>query len=444
MYFVLYDKELNSIGETYILESWNRTQRATDFDEISIVGQQIPYSANPFLVVVNNKFGKQMFSGLASTPQVDEKTKKTKFSLKDYMTLFNSEIVVDWTKFVSTNVKGLLDFILRLFTAQIQTGLQNIQYDTSRVSDIVLDAEIVLNTETIENVMAYSLIADVINYYNIYCIPTLDIKTKTLTYTFYKSGINATQIKLADFGLSTVEKSFGDYNKAIVYDKNYSKNQEWALTQFNNVVRLAKNEELKLTIETGKKANSLVDGKSFIYIKNTKPELYEGFNKKIVYLGEVGQIIKSGTNYILCVPNGKIEQLIETTLIGLNTRTAVYIGDDLIYPIKSRNFIAKESKETITNDDGSQTTITSDGLDDALYNAVMGLAQNRYQESITLDAQQFKSIIDLTTIDFSYSIEVFMSDGRYKALPVGEIETDNKGKHIIRLGNRVSELTQVL
>ena len=55
MYFVLYDKDLKSIGETKILERWNRVQRATDFDDISITGEQILYSANPFLVVINDR-----------------------------------------------------------------------------------------------------------------------------------------------------------------------------------------------------------------------------------------------------------------------------------------------------------------------------------------------------------------------------------------------------
>ena len=77
MYFVLYDRHVKSIGETYILESWNRIQRATDFDEMKIVGEEIPQEANPFFVVVNDRQGKQLFSGLASTPSIDDKTKKT-------------------------------------------------------------------------------------------------------------------------------------------------------------------------------------------------------------------------------------------------------------------------------------------------------------------------------------------------------------------------------
>ena len=83
MYFVLYDRHLNSIGETYILEDWSRIQRAVDFDETRISGEQIPYSADPFCVVINDRQGKQVFSGLASTPSTDEKNFKFKRKEKE-------------------------------------------------------------------------------------------------------------------------------------------------------------------------------------------------------------------------------------------------------------------------------------------------------------------------------------------------------------------------
>lgn len=352
MFYVLYDKDLKSIGETYILESWSRTQRATDFDEIKVIGEQIPDFSNPFLVVANDRQGKQMFSGLASTPELDEKNKKTTIALKDYMTLFNSEIIVNWSKFNGTTASDLLDFVLGLFTEQISTGLQVIEYDTTRLTGVILDTSIPLSTETIENVVAYDLISDAINYYNLYCIPKLDLKAKKLTYVFYLAGVNTLSIKLSDFGLNAIEKSFGDFNRASVYSSKFEKNQEWALTETNEVVKL---------------------------------------------------------------PSDK----------------------KLIYPAKNKNFIAEEH-------DAEKGETETDKLYDAVYDAVMSLAGNRYQQNIELNAQQFKTLIDLTAVDFSYKFKVTMSDNTQIEIPVGEIETDSKGTHIIRLGYRVQELTQIL
>ena len=349
MYFVLYDRFLKSIGETYILESWNKTQRATDFDEVKLVGEEIPQNANPFFVVVNDRQGHQKFSGLASTPSIDDKTKKTTLSLKDYLTLFNSEIIIDWDSFSGTTVASLISFVFNTWKNQIDVGIENIICDTSRIEDKPLDTELYSFTGK-ENVMAYNLIADAMNYYDLYKETKLDLKTKTLTFYFKKSNINPLSIKLSDFGVDSIEKSFGDFNRATVYSSSFTKNQEWALTESNEVVKL---------------------------------------------------------------PSTK----------------------NLIYPAKNRNFIAEEPSEELTQ---------SQAINDAVYEAVMGLASNRYQENIDLNAQQYKSIVDLTNIDFSYIINVYTNEGEYKTLPVGEIETDNKGKHIVRLGHRIQLLTQEL
>ena len=71
MYFVLYDKNMNPIGDTYILEDWSRIQRAVDYDALDIIGEQIPYFLNPVFVVANNHRGNMLFSGLASTTEIN-------------------------------------------------------------------------------------------------------------------------------------------------------------------------------------------------------------------------------------------------------------------------------------------------------------------------------------------------------------------------------------
>lgn len=347
MYFVLYDRFLKSIGETYILESWSRTQRATDFDDLKIVGAEIPYSANPFLVVVNDRQGKQIFSGLASTPLTDDKTKKTTISLKDYMTLFNSEIIINWDSFNGSTVASLIEFVFNSWKSQVDVGLENIVCDTTEISEMQLDSEL-YNFTGKENILAYNLISNAINYFDLYNENKLDLKKKTLTFYFKKANTSKLSIRLSDFGINSIEKSFGDYNRATVYNSSFVKNQEWALTEDNKVVKIP-------------------------------------------------------------------------------------TSNNLIYPAKNRNFIAEEPKEDLTE---------IQAINDAVYDAVMGLSENRYQENIDLNAQQYKSIIDLTNINFSYIIKVYTNEGEYKTLPVGEIETDSKGKHIVRLGHRIQELTQ--
>lgn len=342
MYFVLYDRHLKSIGETYLLESWSRIQRAVDFDDLKIVGEEIPYSAEPYFVVVNDRQGKIKFSGLASTPIIDDKRKKTSISLKDYTTLFNTDVLINWKKFTGTTLGEYLEYMMSAWLSQTFLGFDVVKWDLKDVANISLDTEVVFPQET-ENVLFYNIVSDAINFYNIWCDPVLDVFKKTLTFVFKRSSLHKESIRLKDFGVDYIEKSYGDYNLATIRNADFTVNQRWVLTKQNTVRRLGSIPE------------------------NERP-----------------------------------------------------------FPLKNRNYIVEEN------------------LYEAVYDAVMGLAKNRYQENIDLNAQQYKSIIDLTSVDFSWDIDVYTEEGFYKTLPVGEIETDSKGKHVIRLGYRIQELTQEL
>lgn len=346
MYFVLYDRFLKSIGETYILESWSRTQRAVDLDSLKIVGAQIPFSADPFIVVINDRQGKIMFSGLASTPVINDKTKKTSITLKDYCTLWNSDIMLNQSEFKGTKISEYFNFVLSEWLSQVDIGFSTVKWTVDEISDV--DISNTQDNVSTQNVNVYEHLSGLINYYNLYTECVLNLDAKTLTYRFHKGGLNPVSVRLKDFGVNVIEKSFGDYNRVTIYNHKYQKNQQWALTLDNNVVKLPSDKEL-------------------------------------------------------------------------------------VYPAKNKNFIADEPDEDLTE---------AAAINAAVYDAVIGLSDNRYQENIDLDAQRYKSLLDLTSIDFSYRVAVYTDEGYYKDLPVGEIVTDSKGKHIIRLGHRVQELTQ--
>lgn len=347
MYFVLYDRFLNSIGETYILESWSRTQRAIDLDSLKIEGEQIPFSADPFLVAVNDRQGRIMFSGLASTPVIDDKRKKTSITLKDYCTLWNSDVIIDQSSYTGTTLSGYIDFILTEWKLQEDPGLANISWSVEALASNTIPD--IISREGMSSINVYNHLSGLINYCDLYVEATLDLRNKKLTYTFKKALVNTVSVRLKDFGVNVIEKSFGEYNRVTVYNSAFTKSAKWALTVDNSVVRI------------------------------------------------------------------------------MNSTT------ELVYPAKNRNFIAEKPSDDLTD---------QSAMNNAEYDAVMSLANNRYQENIDLDAQQYKSVLDLTNVDFSYKIAVYTDEGYYKDLPVGEIVTDSKGKHIVRLGHRIQELTQ--
>lgn len=358
MYFVLYDKNFNSIGETYNLESWSRIERSHDFDEMKIVGEKIPSYSEPFLVVVKDHKGKLKFSGLASTPSTDDKLNKTSIMLKDYTTLWNTEILIDWGQLMESEsddfiltLEEYLDFILACWLRQTDIGLKKVEWDTSKLYDIEWDEEnLNVNDKTgIESLFLYDHISKVLSYYNIYCIPELDLYDETLTFIFYPIDTSSSiSIRLQDFGVPEIEKSFGEFNRVTIYNHVYEQIQTWGITENNQVVKL---------------------------------------------------------------PTEK----------------------NLIYPAKNKNFIAEEPSEELSE---------NQSLWNAVYEAVMELSLNRYQINIDLDFQQYSSIIEASTLNFSRLVSVYTEEGLYRELPVGEVETNSSGKHIVRLGYRIQELTQ--
>jgi hypothetical protein len=345
MIYILYDRHLKIIGNPYRLEQWRRTQRAVDLDEMQVVGERIPYSVDPFFVTINDKRGHLLFSGLASTPSTDESSNKTTVILKDYRTLWNSEILIDWSMFSGSTVSEYLNFLTTVWLSQVDLGIAcDINIDTSEVTSQLDSEHIPLSTGT-ENCSLSELVFQTLTYYDLYCESFLDVQKKILTYTFKPASQYSVPLRLLDSELAGSEKSFGEFNRVCVYTSTYEKIQEWALTVDNTTVLLPSQEQL-------------------------------------------------------------------------------------VYPAKNRNFIAKDA--------------TDDALSEAIYDAVMSLAENRYQESIDLNADRYRSIVDLTTLDFGYSIDVWTDEGFYKSLPVGEIETNSSGQYIVRLGYRVQELTQEL
>lgn len=348
MYFVLYDRFLKSIGEPYICEHWSRLQRAIDFDTSRVTGEKIPYTADPFFVVVNDQQGKMLFSGLASTPVIDEDTNKTVITLKDYRTLFNSDIVVDWSTYSGNTLAEYIQFVFQQWKSQIDVGFSgSITVDVSEISGISWDDNLLLGFDK-ESVSANVLLEDAMSYYGLYYLCNLDIPHKTLKFVFYKAGINHAKVYLQDFGIPPSQKSFGDFNRVTIYDSSYQKQQSWALTESNRVVKLPSTEAL-------------------------------------------------------------------------------------VYPAKNRNYIAEKPDEELTE---------SQALWNAVYDAVMKLSQNRYQEEIEIDMHQYASVTGITELDFSHTVDVYNLSLLYRSLPLGEIETDSSGSHIIRLGYQVQELTQ--
>lgn len=331
MYFLLYDRGLNSFDGSYILESWTRTQRAYDFDDMQFIGEAVSPEIEPFFVVAMDYRGKQLFGGLCSNPEIDEKTKKSTIIVKDFLTLFNTDIIIDMAPMQT--VKELFEYI----AVNCNCGFSSIQIDTTEIASIILE-----NKADKGNYLAYEIMSQQFSYYGIYAKSWLDINAKKIVIKFAKlGGENTKKIRLKDFGVERISKNIGEITRVAIFGNDFKKIESFVLGYDNNIYK-------------------------------------------------------------------------EPT------------SNNLVYPLKTKNFVASSAE--------------AKDVEQAKYDALMELAKNRYNENIDIE-DRFNY---LENVDFGYLLEVSTEKGIYKMLPLGEIETDSKGKHLFRVGYRPQLLTQIL
>lgn len=83
-----------------------------------------------------------------------------------------------------------------------------------------------------------------------------------------------------------------------------------------------------------------------------------------------------------------------------------------------------------------------ESIDEGKKKAVLDLALARYYENINITLNNYTMGERLMNVDFTTSFDIY-SDTFYKSLPIGEIEEDEKGTKIIKIGYRPQELTQL-
>lgn len=212
MYCILYDRNFNSFENAFIVESLKWVRRAYDLDDINVVCEEINVSTEPFFVVIKEDTGQTIVSGLASTPNITTNNGKSTIIVKDLLTLFNTDIIL-----LGAGLNNFDQFISRVLTDfnRFNFNLPNITINfNSNLSDVVVN-DVLPNHDTYYNakniILSLLLIKDL--YYNY----SIDIKTKTLIFNFYKSGTITKNIKLADFFNTEIKKQFGDINQVRIY-----------------------------------------------------------------------------------------------------------------------------------------------------------------------------------------------------------------------------------
>jgi hypothetical protein len=232
----LYNRQFQVIGtNAFVIESWKKITRAFETDSIQFVGE-VPNIdiTSALFATVHDKFGNVLFGGLLSTPDSSNKTDKATIYLKDFITMFNTEIVIDMTAYATVDA-----LITAMFGLATETGI-TINLDITGINAINLDYAKDTTTINIKET-----IFELCKQYNLYYEANIDLINNRLNISFKKVGTATLDINLSEWDLKVTAQDFGIINKATVLSEIDAVEAVYYLCN-DNVIRVAPSEEQKL------------------------------------------------------------------------------------------------------------------------------------------------------------------------------------------------------
>lgn len=128
-----------------------------------------------------------------------------------------------------------------------------------------------------------------------------------------------------------------------------------------------------------------------------------------------------------------------------NINTAIAMNED--FTIRHNWFLLQNgaitTNSTLRNIFPTSAKIfTNEDVNEADFEAVMELAENRYQETIEINI--VKDYDRLKDISFDTNFEIYYNGLKYKILPLGEIEEDGTRNRILRIGFKPVDFIQII
>lgn len=133
--------------------------------------------------------------------------------------------------------------------------------------------------------------------------------------------------------------------------------------------------------------------------------------------------------------------------VAADINTAIAYKDD--YSESIRWYLLSDNSITL---DASKRDIfpsrakvfKSEHIEDASYDAIGELAENRFQEQIDINVYETADYDRLRTVDFDTSFKVYSNGKFYKTLPIGEIIDNEKNEMTIKIGYKPINIIQLI
>lgn len=229
MYYAVYDRNFNILGNVNPLKSYKLQRRAYDKNALKIVGTKLADDIkDPFWVSINERTGEIIHMALCGVPYTN-KDNQTEIEARDIKSIFDTKAVFDFAGYLSGTVSATLaDFMTWIWetvSAQIDFGF-DFQFDVSDVSGITLDLSLLPVDKTVYNV--WEIMSTELYYYRCYleviAEPATDAPVKVAFAVKHIGKVdddgnrNLVSVELSDFGISEIDKVINGVNKVVVYE----------------------------------------------------------------------------------------------------------------------------------------------------------------------------------------------------------------------------------
>jgi hypothetical protein len=267
----LYNRQFQVIGtNAFVIESWKKITRAFETDSIQFVGEvpNIDITSAVF-ATVHDKYGNVLFGGLLSTPDSSNKLDKATIYLKDFITMFNTEVILDMTSYATVDA-----LITAMFGLATETGI-TINLDISAITSISLDY-----AKDTTSINIKETVFELCKQYNLYYEANIDLVNSQLNIEFGVVGSVTLDLNLNDWDLKVTAQDFGTINKATLVSDLDAVEAVYYLCN-DNIIRTAPSEAQK--IYPVKNKNFIGEDKEYNAITTLAENRYqENFDINIV------------------------------------------------------------------------------------------------------------------------------------------------------------------
>lgn len=252
-----FDKDFNPLTDNSSLnvESFELVRMAVDIDTFTCTCQSHSIKINPFFITLEDNHGRYVYGALAGLPANIKRSNKTDIIAADLKTLFKGDVVADFTTSTFTNLKGYIQKLFSIFSAQLVQETFPFDYDLTDIETLPIDM-LVIKTDKAFKTDLWALISEVLLYNDCYIESRIQLYEteernrngqlitipKGIHFRIARNDIFPKSIILTDYNVEDFAKRVSPTNEFVAYDKDLIEIQAVYYLKENNKFTTNKNE----------------------------------------------------------------------------------------------------------------------------------------------------------------------------------------------------------